>query len=130
MAEVDLERELFDAELERLTTRERDLRRRIEDLSTIQSESDILRNGCVDASHAARTGPFRSSHDVASPTVSTPSADGGDVEFSVYGGGCFSIARHNGRGCEKRRAMGDGGLKDGGAEGETRGGEVLPGRTL
>ena len=31
-AEVDLEKELFEAELERLTTRERDLRRRIEDI--------------------------------------------------------------------------------------------------
>ena len=44
-AEVDLEKELFEAELERLTTRERDLRRRIEDIHTAHPDinSEVAR---------------------------------------------------------------------------------------
>jgi COMPASS component SPP1 len=39
-AEVDLDRELFEAELEKLTTREREIRRRIENLYAAHPDMD------------------------------------------------------------------------------------------
>lgn len=73
LAEVELESELFEAELEKLTTRERDLRRRIEDLCAVPPESDALRRPS-DISHAARTEGLQLSSGTASAT-STPTPD-------------------------------------------------------
>ncbi|KIP11999.1 hypothetical protein PHLGIDRAFT_33082 [Phlebiopsis gigantea 11061_1 CR5-6] len=81
LAEVDLERELFEAELEKLTTRERDLRRRIEDLCAAQPESDLLLNS-PGVSHAARTGRLQLGNGTMS-AASTPSVD--DVAVTIIG---------------------------------------------
>lgn len=74
---MELERELFEAELEKLTTHERDLRRRIEDLSAAHTDTDALQKPQTESSHAARTGPLQSINGIRS-SVSTPSTDGGD----------------------------------------------------
>lgn len=54
-AEIDLEKELYEAELERLTTREREIRKRIEDIQAAHPDagSDSRRQESISESHAA-----------------------------------------------------------------------------
>lgn len=73
-AEVDLEKELLDAELEKLTTREREIRKRIEDLCAAQPNSDALQKPQVDSSCSARTRLLQASNG-SNTIASTPSAD-------------------------------------------------------
>lgn len=85
-AEVELERELYDAELEKLTTRERDIRRRIEDLCAAHPESDpeALQRPQPGASNAAKATSSRSVNGTYTPASapSVASEEGGDVKVN------------------------------------------------
>lgn len=72
-AEIDLEKELFEAELERLTTHEREIRNRIEDVQAAHPDVDSDFHHRTSDSHAARSEPM---HLLNGNGLITPSQDG------------------------------------------------------
>ncbi|EKM61003.1 uncharacterized protein PHACADRAFT_247293 [Phanerochaete carnosa HHB-10118-sp] len=80
-AEIDLEKELFEAELERLTTREREIRKRIEDIQAAHPNIDFASLHPAPAldSHAARSEPIPFLNGVQVNTLSR----NGDVDDSL-----------------------------------------------